>query len=147
MGDRARIDRPRDRKEPAQEPDRRPTAVVGIDGSPASRAALQWAIRYAQQTAATVHAVAVWHQPVQFGDDIPGPSPKFEAEAREWLADALPDPASEDPGAQVQAHTEDGNPATVLLEYAQRAELLVLGNHGRGALASVLIGSVAQRCA
>ncbi|GEL20224.1 universal stress protein [Pseudonocardia asaccharolytica] len=67
-----------------------PGVVVGIDGSAEARAALHWAVRYARDVGATVHAVAVWHQPVQFADTAPLPAPEFEDAARTWLADALP---------------------------------------------------------
>lgn len=39
-----------------------------------------------------------------------------------------------------------GPAATVLLDEARSAELLVLGNAGHGALAAAILGSVAQRC-
>lgn len=39
-----------------------------------------------------------------------------------------------------------GHAADALLEAGRGAELLVLGNHGRGALTGALLGSVAQRC-
>src|ERR1035441_7636168 len=37
--------------------------VVGVDGSPASVAALRWAVRQAELTGATVEAVTAWHYP------------------------------------------------------------------------------------
>jgi nucleotide-binding universal stress UspA family protein len=122
--------------------------VVGIDGSAESGAALHWAVRHAHDIGANVEAVAVWQQPPQFGLNAlpPPPSQAFEAEARQWLADALPEPDSID-SLEVHTHIEQGDPVTVLLDYALRADLLVLGNKGRGALASALLGSVAQRCA
>lgn len=125
----------------------RPTVVVGIDGSDESRAAVRWAVRHARLTGAAVHAVAVWEQPIQFGDAVPVPAADFEAEARGWLAAALPELRSAGPGAEVHSHLEQGDPATVLIDRARAADLLVLGNHGRGAVAGVLLGSVAQRCA
>jgi nucleotide-binding universal stress UspA family protein len=125
----------------------RPSVVVGIDGSAESRAALHWAVRHARGTGAAVHAVAVWQQPIQFGDAPPLPATEFEAQARSWLADALPELPAGETGVHVQAHLEHGDPATSLLGRADRAELLVLGNHGRGALTDTLLGSVAQRCA
>lgn len=118
--------------------------VVGIDGSTESRAALQWALDRAEGRDVTLHAVAVWHQPVQFVGEVPIPPGDFEAEARHWLAEAVP-PA--EPGATVRTFLEQGDPAQVLLEHARGAEMLVLGNHGHSALISALFGSVAQRCA
>ncbi|OZM77214.1 universal stress protein [Pseudonocardia sp. MH-G8] len=130
-----------------EEHNRRPTVVVGIDGSDEAEAAVHWAVRHAQVTGAAVRAVAVWDQPVQFGDGVPLPAEEFEAEARAWLTAALPELRAAEPGAEVDTRLERGDPATVLLGLARDADLLVLGNHGRGAVAGVLLGSVAQRCA
>ncbi|MEN3264595.1 MAG: uncharacterized protein V7646_1489 [Pseudonocardia sp.] len=47
----------------------------------------------------------------------------------------------------MRAFTEQGDPAAVLVEHARRAEMLVPGNHCRGALAAAGVGSVDQRCA
>jgi nucleotide-binding universal stress UspA family protein len=42
--------------------------------------------------------------------------------------------------------TLPGAPAAVLVEQAQGADLLVVGNRGRGGLASALLGSVSLHC-
>lgn len=119
--------------------------VVGIDGSAESRAALHWALRHAEAVDADVHAVAVWQQPIQFGAaEMPLPAREFEADARAWLDETLPDLGGD--RGRVHTHLEHGEPAGVLLDHALRAELLVLGNHGRGVLRGALLGSVALRC-
>jgi nucleotide-binding universal stress UspA family protein len=129
--------------------DRAPHVVVGIDGSPASRAALHWALQHAQLTGAEVHAVAVWHRPVQFGANALARTPEkdFEAEARGWLTAVLREPGPPEHRAPVHPHTEQGDPSEVLLDHARDAELLVVGNEGRGAFAGALLGSVALRVA
>lgn len=119
--------------------------VVGIDGSPESRAAVHWALRHAEGIDGEVHAVAVWQQPIQFGaNGMPLPAQEFEAEARAWLDETVPDRDAD--RRRVRTHLEQGEPAGVLLGHALRAELLVLGNHGRGAIRGALLGSVALRC-
>lgn len=122
--------------------------VVGIDGSAQSRAALHWAIGYAQQTGAEVQAVAVWHQPLQFGAGAMSPvsDEDFEDEARAWLADAVP-AGNDATGVRVDTQLRRGEPAEILLEHALRADLLVVGNSGRGGLAGAIVGSVALRVA
>jgi nucleotide-binding universal stress UspA family protein len=134
-----------------EEAEQQPTAavVVGIDGSEQSRAALLWAMRYATLTGATVEPVAVWHQPVQFSDVPPPPADDFQRQAHQWLAEAVSgsQDSAGDPAPPVWAHIEQGDPSQVLLAYSDRAQLLVLGNHGRGALGAMVLGSVAQRCA
>jgi nucleotide-binding universal stress UspA family protein len=122
--------------------------VVGIDGSAESRAALHWAVGQAQRMGAEVQAVAVWHEPLQFG--VGGmsrvPAQHFEDEARGWLAEVMPEEADAS-GVHVDTHIRRGEPATVLLDHALRADLLVVGNRGRGGLAGAMVGSVALRIA
>ena len=131
----------------AQEAER--TVVVGIDGSDECRAALRWAVDYAQRTDATVRAIAVWHQPIEFGATAVPPPPRqaYEAEAEQWLTDALPSAGPTGDAARIRTHTEEGDASSVLVDLALGADLLVLGNPGRGALSGALAGSVAQRCA
>lgn len=132
---------------PGQEMER--TVVVGIDGSDESRAALRWAVDYARRTDATVRAIAVWQQPLEFGMTAVPPPPReaYEAEAGKWLSEALPTPEPTEDAARIRTRTEEGDPSSVLVDLALGADLLVLGNHARGALGSALTGSVAQRCA
>ena len=121
----------------------RPVILVGIDESPASRAAMRWAVEHACATRAQIQAVAVWHLPPQLGDMPVLPCEQLQEEAQAWLREAIP------PRCDVPVHTQvvRGDPTAVLLEHAQRAHLIVLGNHGHGALHSAIFGSVVQRCA
>jgi nucleotide-binding universal stress UspA family protein len=130
----------------------RPTRsiIVGIDGSPECRAALHWAVREAEETGGEIDAVAVWQQPLQFGISAAAPVPEqaFRDEAHQWLADAMPASHTGE-GAPVKIRTklERGDPSTVLLDHALRADMLVLGNKGRGGFSGAMVGSVALRCA
>ena len=47
--------------------------VVGIDGSPHSLAALEWAAEEAVLKKVDLHVVTVWHMPHMFGAPIPLP--------------------------------------------------------------------------
>jgi nucleotide-binding universal stress UspA family protein len=120
-----------------------PLILVGIDESEASKAAMRWAIREARLTHARIQAVAVWHLPQHF-NDVPAPScDVLQDDARTWLRQAIP-PDSDVP---VDTLVVRGDPTAVLLEHAQRAQLIVLGNHGHGPIHTALLGSVAHRCA
>ena len=62
--------------------------VVGVDGSPSSRAALRWAVRQAVLTGGTVDAVLAWQVPMVLRTSTWAPiyvdeMSKLEAEARE----------------------------------------------------------------
>ena len=67
------------------------------------------------------------------------------AEAEGWLTDAITSLPVE-AGQVVERRVVHGDAASLLLEAALDADLLVLGNHRHGALAGALLGSVAQHC-
>jgi nucleotide-binding universal stress UspA family protein len=123
------------------------TVLVGIDGSAESHAALRWACRYAAQLGKPLCAVAVWQDQLQFGPAAVFPEPEFEAEARSWLDTALSDVPAELTPVEVSTRIGRGDPARVLTDLAEDADVLVLGNRGRGPLRGALLGSVALRCA
>jgi nucleotide-binding universal stress UspA family protein len=131
-----------ERDDSGSRPDQ-PVILVGIDESEASRAAMRWAVREARLTDARIQAVAVWHLPQTFGH-VPGPPcDVLQDEARAWLNHAIPP----DSGVPTDTVVVRGDPTAVLLDHASRASLIVLGNHGHGALHSALLGSVAHGCA
>ncbi|MFC4945312.1 universal stress protein [Pseudonocardia sp. GCM10023141] len=130
--------------------------VVGVDDAPQAQAALAWAVVYAQRTGARIHAVTAWSATPQLvagpelvtgggmSDPLTDQHLQVAAEERLSMAiAALPLGTAE----LVERSALPGDPATVLVEAARDAELLVLGNAGRGALASAVTGSVAARCA
>ncbi|SRR5579875_1780864 len=125
--------------------------VVGVDGSPPSRAALRWAVGQAALTGAVVDAVTAWRLPAgyEWAPDATGIA-DFEAEARKNLAEAVSEATREagDTGSAVDVRPQVvwGHPAQVLIEAARGAELLVVGSRGRGGFAGALLGSVSQYC-
>lgn len=122
-----------------------PVVVVGIDGSDPSRAALAWAVGYAEQVGATVRAVAVWQQPSAIGQAEWFPEPEYERAAQAWLDDALAGlPGG--PHEDVEGLVARGDPGDTLLEHARGAGALVLGNSRPGGVAGALLGSVGQHC-
>jgi nucleotide-binding universal stress UspA family protein len=130
--------------------------VVGVDGTTAGAAALRWAVDQGRRAGGRVLAIAVSEPPplVAGGPEIAGAviaqqkmlDEEIAAVADQWLTDAITAlPAGA--GNAVERRVARGDAVTVLLEAARDADLLVLGNHGRGALAGALAGSVALRCA
>jgi nucleotide-binding universal stress UspA family protein len=124
-----------------------PRVVVGVDGSDASRHALRWALGYAEATQGEVIAVAAWQYPPTFGyaplwgiADFEGPTARMLDEVvGKALADGSP--------VEVRVRVRGGRPATVLLDEAAGADLLVVGSRGHGAFTGMLLGSVAAHCA
>jgi nucleotide-binding universal stress UspA family protein len=126
--------------------------VVGVDGSPSSKAALAWAIGQAELTGATVEAVIAWHYPAMVSrTGLALMSAQDDADLETFFGTDLSDAieATVTPGCQVKisATVRKGNAAQVLLDCAEGASLLVVGSRGRGGFASALLGSVSQHCA
>lgn len=136
--------------DPQNTPSRR--IVVGVDGSPHSRAALRWALGQAVLTGATLDAVACWERPAFAGGyapmvyvDIDLSGPTGEAAAAAVASAVAATPGAGD--VTVQTRTVEGYPSRVLVEAAVGAELLVVGSRGHGELSGLLLGSVGLHCA
>ena len=124
--------------------------VVGVDGSEGSLKALRWAARQAQMTGASLHVVTAWAFPehgTPFGivfDLASGADPTLRA--REALDRAIVETLGDHEQIEVRADVIPGAEAPVLLEAARDADMLVVGNRGRGAFAGMLLGSVGEQC-
>lgn len=120
--------------------------VVGVDGSAHSQEALRWAIGQARLTGGPVDAVISWSLPVDFGIGGAGVLESYDwegvatATVQETIARTV-DPADAD---RVSPRVVLGHPATVLLDAAVDAELLVVGSRGRGGFTGMLLGSTSQ---
>jgi nucleotide-binding universal stress UspA family protein len=128
-----------------------PRIVVGADGSPASISALRWAIRQAELTGAAVDAVIAWHYPVATGGYGWSPtgmatSFNFKENAEKVLAEAISTACGPGSSVPVRARVAEGNPARVLLDASDGADLLVVGSRGHGGFTQALLGSVSQHC-
>jgi nucleotide-binding universal stress UspA family protein len=128
--------------------------VVGVDGSPSSRAALRWAVRQAVLTGGTVNAVTAFQVPAGMTGYAWGQGPvgfddaaEREADARKALDAVISEEGVPTESHQVTAQVVYGHPAEVLMDAAADADLLVVGSRGHGAFAGALLGSVGQYCA
>ncbi|WP_327341415.1 universal stress protein [Streptomyces europaeiscabiei] len=117
--------------------------VVGLDGSPESLAAADWAAQEAQRRAVPLRMVTAWiWRPV----DVPTAQ---ESEAQKQWAQRLSsevrtDLAARFPELRIEVeHVPDLAPHA-LLGRTEDAEMLVLGSRGRGAIAGFFLGSVGQ---
>lgn len=127
--------------------------VVGVDGSAASEEALGYAVRQARLEGARIRAVTAWHVPtVAYGG--PGVAvlvdlrSEFVRDAKEILDKALSSLRDDETsGVEIERVVREGRPASVLVEEAKDAHLLVVGSRGHGDLAELLLGSVSHECA
>jgi nucleotide-binding universal stress UspA family protein len=119
--------------------------VVGVDGSEPSLKALRWAAQQARLTGATLRVLTTWE--VATGT---GWVPTFpvdydpQAVARQALDEAVTETLGADPDVAAERIVKEGHAAPVLLAAAKDADLLVVGSHGHGAFAGMLIGSVSE---
>ena len=133
--------------------------VVGVDGSPGSLRALEWALDEARIRRASLHVVHAWMLPLidalpepwAVGSPPMGPSDEevhdhVEKAARAALAAAVDRARSAEPGLEIHGELIESRPARALLEAADDADLLVVGSRGRGCFAGLLLGSVSAQC-
>jgi nucleotide-binding universal stress UspA family protein len=120
--------------------------VVGVDGSPSSVHALEWAIHQAELTGDVIDAVHAWHFPNDYGMPV-ADVPDFAGLAAEILDKAIAEARNathESAPAEIRPVVLEGNPAQALLDMAKGADLLVVGSRGHGGFTGALLGSVSQ---
>lgn len=121
--------------------------VVGVDGSPSSRAALRWAVRQAALTGSAVDAVTAWRDPAAYlGYGWLVADSSYAELAAKTLADTVEN-TKRGSNVSVRQLVVPGHPAAVLTEAARGADLLVVGRRGHGGFPGLLLGSVSQHCA
>jgi nucleotide-binding universal stress UspA family protein len=122
--------------------------IVGVDGSESSKRALRWAAREAELRASNLEAVIAWEPPQVLGWMTPpaGMDVDFSADAQRVLEDSVKSVLGATPPVPVQCKVVEGRAARVLERASGRADLLVVGNRGHGAVEEVLLGSVSLHC-
>jgi nucleotide-binding universal stress UspA family protein len=125
--------------------------VVGVDDTPESLLAVDWA----------AHEAAARHQPLQILHafiwpllHVPlGPAPEgppeggFRNAAEHIVAGAVARARAAQPGLTVTTVTPEAAPAAALIAQSRRASLVVLGHRGLDRVTGLLVGSIAVRVA
>jgi nucleotide-binding universal stress UspA family protein len=117
--------------------------VVGVDGSAISEAAIAFAFEEASWRGLGLTVIHAWQtarMPVTF--DVAEAT--REAAEERVLAEALAGWSEKYPDVQVMSRLVRDHPARALMEESMGAVLLVLGSHGRGRFAEMVLGSVSQ---
>lgn len=133
-----------EREEPLTPPRR---IVVGVDGSPSARVALQGAVAEAALWGAELTAVA--GVPLGQGSGMLGWLPaaldreQVLADVKAGLEVMVRD-AVGDSGVDVKMHALDGSGAALLSEFSTAVDMVVVGSRGRGGFTGMLLGSTSQ---
>ena len=115
--------------------------VVGVDGSPVSERAVEIAFEEASFRGVDLVAVHAWSDTGVF--EFPGVDwSALQSGAEETLSERLAGWQERYPDVLVRRVVVADRPAHQLLEQAQSAQLLVVGSHGRGGFAGMVLGSV-----
>jgi nucleotide-binding universal stress UspA family protein len=130
-----------------------PGIVVGVDGSPHSQRALEWAIkeaglRNAPLTVLAVHQVAGNHwtgSPEVYPADAPE-TEKMRQAAQDTVQKAVDAAGSPGP-ASVTVRAVSGIAAQELISASNDADLVVVGSRGGGGFARLMLGSVSTQVA
>lgn len=134
--------------DPPDVEERRRGIVVGIDGSATSESAIAYALEMALEANEPLLALHSWYDPARSGTGrmLPlGYDPAdMVQEERLALAESMAGWQEKFPDVAVDQKVVYGHPVPALVAAATAASLLVVGCRGRGALRSLVIGSVSH---
>ena len=128
--------------------------VVGVDGSAHSRRALGWAMREAAQHHLPLTVITVRRPTVRPATEVYWPMPDYpegtsrdEESVRRAIQKMVDETAAEmgQPVPDVTVTVATGNPAEELVRASRDADMLVVGSHGSGGFATLLLGSVSSQ--
>ncbi|MFI7873449.1 MULTISPECIES: universal stress protein [unclassified Streptomyces] len=117
-----------------------PHLVVGVDGSPNSAAAVDFAFQEAELRGANLRALYVWHTPLLGALD----EHAALQECRRVLAETTAGRTAARPSVELHHEVVEGHPVQELSRAAADALGLVVGTRGRGGFRGMLLGSVSQ---
>ncbi|WP_431920862.1 universal stress protein [Nonomuraea jabiensis] len=113
--------------------------VTGLNPEDAVHPALDYAFEEAQARGARLRVVHAW--------DVPSSrsGPEIIAQAQQERVRSVLTPwTKRHPGVEVTVSVVRGNPIAALCEASARADLVVVGSRGRGAIRSAVLGSVSH---
>lgn len=120
--------------------------VVGVDGSPSSRLAAQWAAQEAKARDLPVLLAAAYIVPQFLYAEGMVPSramfEELEEQAQGFIDDAAAAIREVTTEVELMQQLHEGSPISMLLELSKEADMVVIGSRGLGGIAGALLGSV-----
>ena len=121
--------------------------LVGIDGSPASELATAIAFDEASFRGVDLLALHAWTDSADASGVLSKQWSTLQSRAAEILAERLAGWQERYPDVIVHRRLVFDHPARHLLDESESAQLVVVGSHGRGGYAGMLLGSVSTAVA
>ena len=122
--------------------------VVGVDASPLASQALDFALREASLRGTDLVAVHAWTNLAAAGldDALPTREESWAVadRAQRMLAEALAGAAEHFPDVKIRRCAAEESPRQLLVSWSRTAQLVVVGAHGYGNVAGLLLGSVSR---
>jgi nucleotide-binding universal stress UspA family protein len=124
--------------------------VVGVDGSPSSQRAVDFAFAEAALRGTGLTAIHAWSMP-WFRETLSirhelltSTRPSLQQDAAALLSQSLAETRKKHPDVPVAEQVVEERPAEALVRASQEAPLLVVGSRGQGGLTGLLLGSVSH---
>ncbi len=128
--------------------------VAGVDGSTPARHAALWAVRHGRPRASTLRLVSAWSVPSAPALPPIGPMRRywdvesFERDAREALVRLSVElRASHAATPTIETELVEGASSAALIHASLDADLLIVGDRGRGGFGRLVLGSTSTQCA
>ncbi|UWZ40098.1 universal stress protein [Dactylosporangium roseum] len=123
------------------------TAVVGVDGSPESLRAVEWAAADAARRQRPLRVVYAFPRPTVYAPlTVPASSRLYEETMREGAEQILTEAVSRAvmvaPTLEISTHIAVRQPAAALVDASRHAAVAVVGHRGLGGFTGLLLGSV-----
>ncbi|MET7336467.1 universal stress protein [Nonomuraea sp. NPDC005650] len=120
--------------------------VAGVDDSPQCEPALAYAFEQAKLRGSTLRVVHAWQLPVHaFAPELSSyDMDEVRTAQHQIVRDRVKIFSENYPEVKVVEDVQSAHPVEALIDASERADLLVVGSHGRGSVGSMLLGSVSR---
>lgn len=119
--------------------------LVATDGSRYSRVAVEKAIAFARSYGSQLLIISVVDVPTEFYAEAPKAVEDLVRKAKEYTAEAKRQAEAAGVKADTFVAEGDADAAIVKLAKEQKAEMMIMGSHGRTGLRRLLMGSVTEK--